>query len=94
MKTENEKGIAILLSIGFLALISILAMLFIVTSMTNRRISSNYNDLTTARLLAHSAVNRTIASMKLYSGDFTKNFSYVTSNSKTYAQSSIELEKI
>ena len=93
MKTEykigNEKGIAILLTLGFLALLSILAMLFIATAVTNRKIARNYNDLTTAKMLAQSTINRAIASMKLYSDDVTKDFSDINSKS-AYSYDSIE----
>jgi hypothetical protein len=92
-KIRNDRGIAILLTLGFLALTSILALLFVVTSTTNRKAAKNYNDLTAARILVQSAINRTIASMKLNSGDLSKDFSYVNSNCYTYAQNSSEAKE-
>ena len=89
-KTRKEEGIAIILTLGILALISIMALFFVATSITNRKTARNYNELTSARMLAQSAVNRAIAAMKKNSGDLSKDFSYVNSQCSAYAQSDIE----
>jgi len=65
---SNEKGIAILLALGFLSLIAILALTYATTTSINQKAAKSNNDLASARMLAKSVVNRTRLGMKTYSG--------------------------
>jgi len=65
---SNEKGVAILLALGFLSLIAILALTFATTTSINRKAAKSNNDLSSARMLAKSVVNRAMMAMATYSG--------------------------
>ena len=62
----EEKGIALLFTLGILAVLLIIALGFATTSITERRAAGNNNDLAVARMLAESAVNRAMAAIKFY----------------------------
>jgi len=66
---KRNEGIAIIVSIGFLAIVSVLALTFLFISSVDRKSARNYNDLTSARILAKSVVNRALIAMKTYTGD-------------------------
>ncbi|HCE44842.1 MAG TPA: hypothetical protein DET40_14980 [Lentisphaeria bacterium] len=60
----NEKGIALLFTLGILSVLLVIALSFATTAITERKAAANNNDLTVARMLAESAVNRAIGAMK------------------------------
>lgn len=64
---ENERGIALLMTLGVLAMLIVLALAFATTSQVNLKEAVNNNDLTVARLLAESAVQRVVGIMRFYS---------------------------
>ena len=90
---KNEKGFAILLTLGLIALITVSTLLFVFTSRMNRKTAKNYNSLTTARILVQSAVNRALASMKKNSEDITKDFSDVYTRCATYTHGSTKAQE-
>ncbi len=59
----REQGVALLMTLGILSLILILAMSFSFTARSDRQLSRNNADLTRARLLARSGLNRVIAAL-------------------------------
>ncbi len=59
-KYENERGIAVILAMSFLALFTISALLFTVTSITNRKTAENFSAQTTSRLSAQSGLQRAV----------------------------------
>ena len=84
--SKNEKGIAIVFTIGLLALISSIALLYVLTTSLNNKAAKNNNDLVSARMLARSAINRAMIAMKLYTGDLNN----LKSRSVDYTLTSIE----
>ena len=66
LPARDEKGIALLFTLGILSVLLVIALGFATTSITERRAASNNNDLTAARMLAESAVNRAIGAMRFY----------------------------
>ncbi len=89
---KNESGFAILLTLGLIALITISALLYIYTSSMNKKTAKNYNNLTTARILVQSAVNRALGSMKKNSG-VTADFSEVYTHCVTYTHGSTKSQE-
>jgi hypothetical protein len=83
---KKEKGIALIFTIGLLALISALAILYVGTTSLNNKAAKNHNDLASARMLARSAVNRAMVAMKLYTGDLNN----LKSRSVDYSLTSTE----
>ena len=77
---KDTKGVALIFTLGILALLLIMAVAFSDTAITERKSSSNYSNATTAKLLAESAVNRALIAMKYYS-QITDNFSSLMSHS-------------
>lgn len=61
---ENEKGVALLLALGFAALLLVLIMGFATNALIERKVAANNGDKTQARGLAMSAVNRAIVAMQ------------------------------
>ena len=65
---KNEKGAALLLALGFAALLLVLVMGFVTNALIERKVASTNADRTEAKNIAMSALNRAIASMTfLYS---------------------------
>jgi hypothetical protein len=61
---NDEKGIALLFTLGVLSVLLIIALGFATTSITERKAAGNSNDLAVARMLAESAVNRAVGAMR------------------------------
>ncbi|MFA6293677.1 MAG: hypothetical protein WC637_17955, partial [Victivallales bacterium] len=88
---KDEKGIALLFTLGILAALLIIALGFATTSITERRAAGNNNDLSVARMLAESAVNRAVGAMRFYSEygsgsefDDVKSHDETTANKETF----------
>jgi len=67
---KNEKGIALLFTLGILSVLLILALAFATTSITERKAAGNNAELTASRLLAESAVQRAIAALRYYDANW------------------------
>lgn len=63
---KNENGIALLFTLGMLSLLLVMAIAFASMSMMSRKTASNNADLTLARILAQSAVQRALGAMRFY----------------------------
>lgn len=69
-KLKNQRGSALLLTLGILSLVLIMAMSFAFSARTSRQVAKVNADQVKARLLAESALERVIAAMKYnYNGD-------------------------
>ena len=64
-KINNQRGSALLLTLGILSLVLILAMSFAFTARTNRQVAKVNADQVKARLLAESALERLMAAMRI-----------------------------
>lgn len=67
---KNEKGIALLFTLGILSVLLVLALAFATTSITERKAAANNAELTSARLLAESGVQRAIAALRYYDSNW------------------------
>ncbi len=65
MSSARPRGVALILSLGVLALLSVLGCAFALTSRTERSVSRVWVDLVRARLLAQAGVENAIASLSL-----------------------------
>lgn len=61
---KQERGSALLMTLGILSLLLIMAMAFAFTARTERQVARSNSDLVRARMLANSALERVIAGMK------------------------------
>jgi hypothetical protein len=66
ISTNDEKGVALLFTLGFLALLLVLALAFATTSITQKKMAGNNNDTCYARMLAESAAQRVIGVLQSY----------------------------
>jgi len=57
---KEEKGIAIILALGLLSLLAVLALTFTTTATINKKVAKNNNDLSNARILIKSVINRAV----------------------------------
>ena len=62
---KKEDGIALLFTLGILSLLLVMALAFAANSIVEQKTASNTNKREQARMLAQSAVNRTLAGMTL-----------------------------
>lgn len=80
---NNQRGIAILFSLGILSVLLVLALFFASSSMTNRKIAENTSRTANARILAESTLNRVINLLQTYADDtgylYEKPYSYTSS---------------
>ncbi len=63
---KDEKGIALLFSLGILSLLLVLAVSFTASAVVELKCSSNNASKTTARLMAQSTINRVCGLMRYY----------------------------
>jgi len=63
---QDDKGIAILFTLGILSLLLILAMSFATDAIIERKAAYNNNTRTQSKWLAKSALNRAVAAMQYY----------------------------
>ena len=84
----SEKGIAIVFALGVVALLLVIAIGFVSSTIIEKKTEENFRSLAVARMAAESGLNRVIAGMQTYSLDPTMNFSKVVSHegdgSETY----------
>lgn len=77
---QDDKGIAILFTLGILSLLLIMAMSFATDSIIERKVAYNNNTRTQAKLLAQSALNRAMAAMRYYVDSATTGCAYSFNN--------------
>ncbi len=65
-RDNNEEGMALLFTLGILALLLVLAMAFASTARMGRKAAANNSELTAARFLAESALQRAMGAMRYY----------------------------
>ncbi len=65
-KSNNEDGIALLFTLGILALLLVMAMAFASSARMGRKAASNNAELTCARFLAESTLQRAMGAMRFY----------------------------
>ena len=85
IKNDSEKGIALLFTLGILAVLLVLALCFATTSITERKAAANNASLSFARMLAESGVQRAIAALRFYDASsptaaYDKMYSHETSD--------------
>lgn len=82
---NDEKGIALLFTLGILAVLLVLALCFATTSITERKAAANNASLSFAKMLADSGAQRAIAALRFYdisssTAAYDKMFSHETSD--------------
>ena len=80
--TPEERGMALILTLGVLTIIIVLAMGFVASSITAQKAAVYENNVTIARMLADSAVQRAIGAMRFYS-TISSTFSNVKSHNES-----------
>lgn len=80
---RDDRGIAILFTLGILSLLLIMALSFATDAIIERKVAYNTNSRMQARILAQSGLNRAIAAMKYYN-EFVPgaSFNYIVSGYK------------
>jgi hypothetical protein len=78
-RSETQTGVAILVALGVLAVITALSLFFISYITITKSSAKNTSELTSARMFIASAVQRVQAGMSVYAGSNTKNYYDVTS---------------
>lgn len=63
---------ALIFTLGILTILMILGLAFVMLSQTNRKLASVNSDVTTARLIAESALERILGSIESYNDDLTQ----------------------
>ncbi|HRR28570.1 MAG TPA: hypothetical protein P5270_04345 [Victivallales bacterium] len=66
MNLKNEKGVALILTLGILAFLLVLALGFASSAITQKKAAGNYASAALARILASSAVDKCIAGLAFY----------------------------
>lgn len=62
---------ALIFTLGILTILMVLGLAFVMLSQTNRKLAAVNSDVTTAKLLAESALERVVKSLQLYHNDVT-----------------------
>ncbi len=65
-RASDERGIALLFTLGILSLLLILAVAFATSSITQRKIASNNSDATYAKMLAESVLHKVVGVLQNY----------------------------
>ena len=87
-KGNNEKGIALLFTLGILSLLLVLAVAFATSALNQKKLAQNSANVTLARLIAESAVERAIAWGQAYSAvNSTASMGAVLSELRTHETS-------
>ena len=60
---KNEKGVALLLALGFAALLLVLIMGFVTNALIERKVAANVGDKMEVKAIAKSAINRALAAI-------------------------------
>lgn len=86
-KTSNERGSALLLTLGILSLVLLLGMAFAFTARSNRQLAKINADNVQSRLVAESGLNSTIAYLRETAADNVYFPSTITATERGYADS-------
>ncbi len=78
---KNEKGIAILFTLGLLSLLLVLAIAFSSTAITQRKAATNNANRAQARILAESTLQKILARMEYFPSDNAILYSHCDSDS-------------
>jgi hypothetical protein len=92
MKTQrhdNERGVALILTLTILAIILILLMAFVTSMRTERIAARAFADQTRARFMAEGAIDQAIASMQSAMTNISANVSYVTAPGVAYTRNGV-----
>lgn len=86
---SNERGVALIFTLGILALLLILALSFASSSMLERKAALYSNNASGARIIAQAGLNRAIAAMSMYmtisdNFDIIKSMDTTSDNGETY----------
>ena len=65
-RRRNEEGMALLFALGFLAMLLVLGLGFVTTSLLSQKIAVNNATRVQARMLARSAASRAALAIMLY----------------------------
>jgi hypothetical protein len=80
-RSADESGVAIIIAIGFLAVILAVVISFANMSIVNKKLSDNYNSVQEARMTAQTAYNRALSVV-----DYVKNSEETLSMDKLYSK--------
>ncbi len=84
--SSHERGMALLFSLGILAMMLVLALVFATTAMIDQKVAASYNDTVRARMIARSAIERTMMMLKYNEdgkavlGSPSNEWHYITAN--------------
>lgn len=68
-KIRNQRGVALIFTLGILGLLTVMALGFASTAMLNQKIASNSAGASSARMLAQIGVQRALTAVALYTAD-------------------------
>lgn len=72
-KIRNQRGVALIFTLGILGLLTVMALGFASTAMLNQKIASNSAGASSARMLAQVGVQRALTAVALYTADAANN---------------------
>jgi hypothetical protein len=86
---SDERGVALIFTLGILALLLVLALSFASSSMLERKAALYSNNASSARMIAQAGLNRSIAAMSMYmtlsdNFDIIKSMETTGDNARTY----------
>lgn len=90
---EKEEGVALIVSVGILALMAVIATSFAINMQLDYRIAANFRDGLKARYLAESGINRAIAELA-YGTEGAINTAVDTESEKWYASEPYKDDKL
>ncbi|MCF7889129.1 MAG: hypothetical protein K9L78_03320 [Victivallales bacterium] len=94
-RSTGESGVAIILTLGFLAVILGLVLTFADLTIINKKISENYKDVQIARMAAKTAYQRALAAIDAFRGNPSKDMMKIyTYNSNEETRSDEYLEDL
>lgn len=86
---SSERGVALLFALGILSVLMVLGLAFVSNALIAQKISVNNSCRSQADVLAESAINRVIASTKLYS-EYALYGSYPSLNNQSLASKALK----
>ena len=72
-KIRNQRGVALIFTLGILGLLTVMALGFASTAMLNQKIASNSAGASSAKMLAQVGVQRALTAVALYTADAANN---------------------
>ena len=89
-RTRGEEGMALLFALGFLALLLILGLGFVTTSLLSQKIAANNSSRAQARMLARSAAARAMLDVMLYNDQAILNGTAVENYDAIYSYDKVD----